>query len=133
MSLYTVQGDVRAIGEDVLVTEMEFGEIKTSGGIIVKSDDGKSHGVKPRWCKVYSVGPLQEDVKVGDWILVEHGRWTRKIKVDQGDGEFAVQKIDPSGILGFWDGDGEPNKNYIGEEYNDGQGFDVDPSLFMDQ
>jgi len=133
MSLYTIQGNIKAIGEDVLVTEMEFGEIKTESGIIIGSDDGKNHGVKPRWAKVFDVGPEQKEFSVGQWILIEHGRWSRKIKVDSGDGEIGIQKIDPDCVLGIWNGEGKPDTNYIGNEYNDGQGFDVDPSLFVDQ
>ena len=134
MSVYTVQGKVRAIGEDVLVIKMHMGEMKTESGIIIGSDNGKNHGVKARWCKVFAVGPRQQTFEVGQWILVEHGRWSRKIKVDQGDGEtLELQKIDPDCVLGIWDGEGEPDTNYIGEEYNDGQGYDVDPGLFMDR
>ena len=132
MSVYTIQGDLKAKGEDIIVAEMYFGEMKTASGIIITEDDGKSRGVKPRWGKVYSVGPDQNLVKEGDWILIEHGRWTRKVKIDKGQGEFGVQKVDPEGILGVWNGEGEPNTNYIGQEYNDGQGFDVDPGLFLD-
>ena len=131
MSVYTIQGDVRAIGDNVLVSDMEFGEIKTEGGIIINSDDGKGHGVKPRWAKVYAVGPDQTDVEVGQWILIEHGRWTRKIKVDRGDGEFALQKVDPSGILGIHEGNEPPIQNYIGQEYGDGESFTVNPEDFM--
>lgn len=133
MSVYTIEGNVKAIGDDVLVTNMHMGEMKTESGIIIGSDDGKNHGVKPRWCKVYAVGDQQKSFKVGDWILVEHGRWSRKIKVDNGDELVELQKIDVDCVLGIWDGDGEPNVNYIGEEYKDGQGYDIDPSVFIDQ
>ena len=131
MSIYTIQGNVKAIGEDVLVTDMDFGEIKSQGGIIINSDNGKGHGVKPRWAKVYSVGPEQKDVTVGQWILVEHGRWTRKVKVDRGEGEFYLQKVDPTGILGIHQGEGVPDQNYIGQEYSDGESFTVNPEDFM--
>ena len=77
---------IRALNSDVIVTDMDFGEQVTSSGIVVQSDDGKSHGVKPRWGNVYKVGPNQTDVAPGQWILVEHGRWTRKVKIDDGDG-----------------------------------------------
>ena len=29
------------------------------------------------WAQVLSVGSRVENVEVGDWILVEHGRWSR--------------------------------------------------------
>jgi hypothetical protein len=38
-------------------------------------------GIVPRWARVYSVGPEQEDIKVGQYVLVSHGRWTRGIEV----------------------------------------------------
>lgn len=94
---------IRAIKDNVIISNMDFGEMKTKSGIILRSDDGKSHGVKPRWGKVYKVGPEQKDIKEGQWILVEHGRWTRKIKIDDGEGEKDIQKVDVSAILAISD------------------------------
>jgi co-chaperonin GroES (HSP10) len=79
---------------------MNFGEQKTAGGIVLMSDDGKSEGVKPRWAKVFAVGPNQTDVKIGDWILIEHGRWTRGLEVEEDDGtKFTIWRVDPEGIM----------------------------------
>ncbi len=94
---------VRAIKDHVLITDMHFGEMRTSTGIIIRSDDGKSHGIKPRWGYVYAVGPEQQDVNVGQWILVEHGRWTRKIKIHDHSGEREVQRVDTDAILAVSD------------------------------
>ena len=44
--------DLRPIHDRVLVTEMEFGEQKTSGGNIMPGDDGIARGIHPRWGKV---------------------------------------------------------------------------------
>jgi len=111
---------------------MEFGEMKTATGIIIQSDDGKNHGIKPRWGKVFAVGPEQKDVKVGDWILVEHGRWTRKFPVEFENGEVVeLQKVETKSIIGWQEE--EPNVNYIGTEYKDGAGYDIDPSVFMER
>jgi len=131
MSLYTIEGNVKAIGDNILASSMDFGEVKSADGIIINSDDGKSHGVKARWCKVYDKGPDQDMVNVGDWILVEHGRWTRKIKVQIDDKIIELQKIDPNGVLAFWEGKGDPDQNYIGQEYGDGESFTVNPEDFM--
>ena len=95
--------EIRAIHDDVIISNMNFGEAKTESGIIIRSDDGKSHGVKPRWGKVYKVGPEQTDVREGQWILVEHGRWTRKIKINDGAGEKEIQKVDIKAILAVSD------------------------------
>lgn len=94
---------IRAINDDVIITDMDFGEIKTKSGIVLRSDDGKSHGVKPRWGKVYKVGPRQTEIKEGQWILVEHGRWTRKVKINDGAGEKSIQKVEVKSILAVSD------------------------------
>lgn len=91
---------LRPIQAHILARDMNFGEQKSAGGIVLKSDDGKSEGVRPRWCKIFAVGPQQQDVKVGEWILVEHGRWTRGLEVEEDDGtKFTIWRIDPNGIM----------------------------------
>ena len=79
-------GKVTPLRDKVLVYNMNFGEEVTTGGIVLKSDNGKGHGVKPRWAQVWAVGPDQRDVKEGEWILLEHGRWSRAIKYENEDG-----------------------------------------------
>jgi hypothetical protein len=94
---------IRAIQDDVIVSDMDFGEIKTDAGIVLRSDNGQLHGIKPRWGKVYKVGPLQKEICEGQWILVEHGRWTRKIKIHDGEAEREIQKVDKDAILAVSD------------------------------
>jgi len=69
----------------VLVTNLERGQ-RVINGIIIPDDNGKSEGIRPRWGKVYSVGEDITEVTPGQWILVEHGRWTRMLKVKEDDG-----------------------------------------------
>ena len=97
--------DFRALRNHVIVTEMEFNERKLASGIVLLGDDGKSEGIRPRWGKVLKVGPEQVDVKVGQWVYVEHGRWTRglKIKLSETDEEIVARRIDPDGIIGVQD------------------------------
>ena len=82
--------DITPLKKRVLVSHMHFGETKTAGGLIIPDDDGTSQGVHPRWAKVYAVGKQQEDVKVGEWIMVAHGRWSRAFKVAKGGVELEV-------------------------------------------
>ena len=119
---------IRALNSDVIVTDMDFGEQVTSSGIVVQSDDGKSHGVKPRWGNVYKVGPNQTDVAPGQWILVEHGRWTRKVKIDDGDGGKEIQKVEVKAILAVTDE--KPNDFYIGQEFGHGDTATIRPEDF---
>ena len=78
---------IKALKGKVLVTDLERGS-RVVNGIIIPSDDGKSEGIRPRWCKVYSVGEDITDITPGQWILVEHLRWTRMIKIRQEDGTY---------------------------------------------
>jgi co-chaperonin GroES (HSP10) len=95
-----IQGKLIPIRDYVIVEEMHFGEQKTRGGIIIQSDDGKTMGVKPRWARVNAVGPQQEDVAVGDWVLVEHGRWTRGFEFESESGEkHILRRIDTDAIM----------------------------------
>ena len=75
----------RALKGKVLVTDLERGS-RVVRGIIIPDDNGKSEGIRPRWGRVYSVGEDIVDIKVGQWILIENGRWTRMLKVKGDDG-----------------------------------------------
>jgi co-chaperonin GroES (HSP10) len=88
-----LKGKLRLLQDKVMVTDMYFGEQKTQGGIIIKNDDGKVEGIYPRWCRVWAIGPEQQDVEVGDWILVEHGRWTRGIEYEDESGEVITIRL----------------------------------------
>ena len=121
---------VRPLSKDLLVINMDMGEMKTAGGIVIQSDDGKAHGVKPRWAEVYKVGDSCDlDVKVGQWVLIEHGRWTRKIKINDGDGEKEFQKVETTSVIAV--ADERPNDFYIGQEFSNGSSMDISPEDFM--
>jgi co-chaperonin GroES (HSP10) len=95
-----VHGKIIPIHDNVFVTDMNFDEQVTATGIVILSDDGKDAGIKPRWGRVYAIGHEQKDVKVGEWILVEHGRWTRAITVIDEDGsERKIFRVDTDCIL----------------------------------
>ena len=107
-----VKGKLKPLHDNVLVTDMSFEEQTTASGIIIQSDDGKSHGVKPRWCRVWAIGPEQHDVKVGEWIYVDHGRWTRGIKVEDDGNEIVIRRVEVSSIL--LQADERPSDAYLG-------------------
>ena len=108
------KGHIKPLHDRVIVRQMHFGEMKTRGGIILGADDGKDHGIKPRWGIVYAKGHENKDeFEVGDWILVEHGRWTRGFNMQLPDeDEVAVLRtIDPTGILAYQKE--EPDNAYV--------------------
>ncbi|SVB41876.1 uncharacterized protein METZ01_LOCUS194730 [marine metagenome] len=109
-------GHIKPIHDRVIVRQMNFDEMVTKGGIILPSDDGKSHGVKPRWGKVYAKGHENRDeFEVGDWVLVEHGRWTRGFNMQLPDEEevAVLRTIEAEGILAWQKED--PDDAYLGD------------------
>jgi hypothetical protein len=90
---------LKALQNNVLVSDMVFDERISTGGIVLLNDNGKGNGIRPRWGRVYAVGPEQKDVNVGDWVLVAHGRWTRGLDIEDETGELTIRKIDPKDIL----------------------------------
>jgi co-chaperonin GroES (HSP10) len=95
-----VVGKIVPIRDKVLVSDMNFDSQKTFSGIIIPSDNGKVRGIHPRWAKVFAIGPEQNEVKVGEWILIEHGRWTRGISYEVNDEEILeLRMVDNAAIL----------------------------------
>ena len=130
LNLNAVKGTPRAFGENVIVSDMHFGEQKTAGGIILGDDDGKTRGIYPRWGRVYSKGSDNKDeFQVGEWILIMHGRWTRGMKVDTPEGEIVVRKVELESILAT--STEKPVGLNIGAEYADGEHATIDPSSFI--
>jgi len=100
-----------------LFAQLEQGERVTTSGIVILDDNGKEHGIRARWGRVTHVGEGIDDVAVGQWILVEHGRWTMTIELKQDDGSvFKFQMIDYNGIIGVQDE--APTEHYIGRSYD---------------
>lgn len=91
--------NIEVLRDRVVVYNMNFSERKTAAGIVLTSDDGKSHGVRPRWAKVLAVGPEQKDVAPGEWVLVEHGRWTHGWDVDVAGTKHTARMVDADCIL----------------------------------
>jgi co-chaperonin GroES (HSP10) len=89
----------KPLNDTVIVSDMVFDQRITSSGIILLNDNGKGTGIRPRWGRVYAVGPRQHDVTVGQWICVAHGRWTRGVEVQDETGAKTIRKIDPKDIL----------------------------------
>lgn len=90
---------IKPLLDHIIVSDMAFDHRITSGGIILPNDDMKNSGIRPRWAKVYAIGPQQKDVELGQYILISHGRWTRGIKIEDEDGEKTIRRVDPNDIL----------------------------------
>jgi co-chaperonin GroES (HSP10) len=94
-----IAGEIKPLHDSVIVTDMDFNGRKLASGILLLGDDGKTDGIRPRWSKVYAIGPEQQDIKLGQWILVEHGRWSRGLKIVKDGEEFVIRRVDPEAII----------------------------------
>lgn len=93
------RSQIKALHDHVIVSEMIFDQRITQSGLILPNDNGTTLGIRPRWGRVYAVGSEQRDVKVGQWVCVDHGRWTRGLDVEDESGKKTIRRIDPRDIL----------------------------------
>ena len=90
---------LRALSDHVLVSDMNFSGRQLSSGIQLLNDDMRTAGIRPRWAQVYAIGPQQKDIRVGQWVLVAHGRWTRGVDIEDPNGQVTIRRIDPGDVL----------------------------------
>lgn len=89
----------KPLHDNVIVSDMNFDEKISHSGIIIPKSDGKLEGIHPRWGYVYAVGPTQRDIKVGQYVCVRHGRWTRGVDIEDTTGTYTIRRVDPDDIL----------------------------------
>lgn len=91
----------KPLGKHIIVSDMIFDERTTESGIVLLNDDKKSEGIRPRWAKVYALGPDFDDdqIKLGSWLCITHGRWTRGINIEDETGKKTLRRVDPNDIL----------------------------------
>lgn len=91
---------IKALQDHVLISDMNFKEKLSHGGIVIPNSDGKLEGIHPRWARVYAIGRRQKDIAVGQYVLVKHGRWTRGVEIEDDAGQrHTLRRIDQNDIL----------------------------------
>jgi len=99
---------LRALNNKILCHYIEKGQQVSAGGIVLPDDDNSEGGIRPRWLQVYSVGPDVKGITEGQWVMVEHGRWTHGMTMRNEDNEeFTVWAAEEESILLV--ADEEPN------------------------
>jgi hypothetical protein len=95
-----VASEFRPLKKNVFVTDLDGGMHVTKGGIIRPDDNMSATGIRPRWACVWAIGPDVEDIKVGEWVFIEHARWTNSIDLRLPSGSVRVWKVDwPAAVL----------------------------------
>jgi len=89
-------------------------ERRSKAGLIIMADKFDGAAIRPRWAQVYAVAENVDDYDVGQWVLIEHGRWSRSVTIEDPDAEVIINRVDPDGVMGTWDGADKPVNNWIG-------------------
>jgi hypothetical protein len=112
------QHELKALHDNIIVTDMNFETRITQTGLILPNDNGTGSGIRPRWGRVYAIGPEQKDVNVGQWVCVAHGRWTRGLDINDGTGKRQIRRIDPKDILLISDSEHMPQDSTMSDAIN---------------
>jgi hypothetical protein len=87
---------VKAIADHLICVDGQFGHQTTESGIFIKSTAGTNAGITPRWFRIHSKGSsCNIAAEPGQWVLVEHGRWSSEFKHD----EVTYWRVDPLGCM----------------------------------
>lgn len=86
MSTKTTYENFSPYKDKVFVTDLHRGLMLTNGGVILPDDNMTNHGVHSRWAKIYSIGPEVKNITPGEWVLIEHGRWSPRLRITLDDG-----------------------------------------------
>jgi hypothetical protein len=92
-----IDGEVIPLRDNILATDLEFGA-QVINGIIIPNDDMTERGIKSRWAKVYKIGPDVTGIEVGNWILIEHSRWSTGFNINEGNGNVLVRWVEYKSI-----------------------------------
>ena len=95
---------VKAIADHLICINGQFGDSMTESGIVIKSTANKAEGIGARWFQVHSKGDrCNLAAEPGQWVLVEHGRWSNDFKVD----DQKYWRVDPLGCMAMRDDEPE--------------------------
>lgn len=91
--------EFKPLHDKIFVTNLESGVRLTRGGLIIPDDNMSERGVHSRWGQVYSVGDEVDYVTPGEWVLIEHGRWTVGIDLEINNEIIKIWHIENKSIL----------------------------------
>lgn len=101
-SHHTTASEIEAIADHIIIDAIESTGERVVNGLILPGEDSNERGIRPRWARVFKVGPDQDSVETGQWILVKHGEWTRGTLI----GDKVYRRVNPKEI--YLVSDGQP-------------------------
>ena len=86
--------------DKVFVKNLDHGPQVTAAGVIIPDDNMTNRGIRARWGQVWAIGPDVKDLDVGQWILIEHGRWTERMTIETEQETVEVWQVEyPKSVL----------------------------------
>jgi len=101
--------------DKIIIYNIQRGERQLASGIVLTNDDGKEHGIRARWAQIYAIGDDIDYVKEGQWVLLQHGRWSRGIEHTDGN---TIYSADAEALLAV--SDEKPNDMTVGNTSESG-------------
>ena len=92
-----IKGKVEPLRDMILAVDLEYGA-QIINGIIIPNDNMEARGIRSRWAKIYRVGPEITDIKAGEWVRIEHGRWSVGFYINEGGENILVRWVDYEAI-----------------------------------
>lgn len=95
--------------DQLIICNLEKGDLKTAGGLILFDDNMSDRGIRPRWAQVYAVGTevpkFFDHIAAGQYILLKHGHWTHIFDHREPSGrviglQIVTRKSIEEGVLG---------------------------------
>ena len=103
---------IRPLNNRVLAELLGLNDRVTASGIIVKSENGKDRGIRPRWARVVLVGEGIDWCEPGQYVLVSHGRWSRQFECEHAGEKLKLVHLDNKECLIVTDE--EPQDDFVG-------------------
>lgn len=112
---------IRPLRNRVLAELLGLDDRVTTSGIIIKSENGKDRGIRPRWARVVLVGEGIDWCEPGQYVLVAHGRWSRQFECEHAGEKLKLVHLDNKECLIVTDE--EPTDDFVGA------GIDTAPTV----
>lgn len=101
VEIQSIRGRLRPLKGKVFVADIEAGD-KVVNGLIIPDDNGNDRGIRARWGQVVAVGE-DVDLTPGQYVLIEHGRWTWGVQATSEGEPRKLHAVDPNGLLAVSD------------------------------